>query len=91
MGYVVKVNPELWYFTSWKGHCITRRNLLQFNGKSLDKNDIRFDQPGYRPLPKLADCSDEEREFLMQHLDSLLHQGGTIVARLRDFLDDQDR
>eukprot|EP00581_Thalassiosira_minuscula_P016100 CAMPEP_0183727138 /NCGR_PEP_ID=MMETSP0737-20130205/24954_1 /TAXON_ID=385413 /ORGANISM="Thalassiosira miniscula, Strain CCMP1093" /LENGTH=295 /DNA_ID=CAMNT_0025958697 /DNA_START=7 /DNA_END=894 /DNA_ORIENTATION=+ len=90
MGYIVKVNPERSYFSSWKGHSITRRNLLQFNGKSLDKNDIRFDQPGFRPLPKLASCSDEDREFLTQNLDSLLHKGGTIVARLKDFVDDQN-
>lgn len=90
MGYIVKLDPEHRPFASWKGHCITRRNLLQFNGKSLDKNDIRFDQPGFRPLPKLACCSDEETEYLFQNLDSLLHKGGTVVARLKDFLDDQN-
>lgn len=90
MGYIVRLSPERKPFGSWKGHCITRRNLLQFNGKSLDKNDIRFDQPGFRPLPTLASLSDEEREYLFQNLDSLLHKGGTIVARLKDFVDDQD-
>lgn len=90
MGYIVKLSPELKPFASWKGHCITRRNLLQFNGKNLDKNDIRFDQPGFRPLPKLASCSDEEREYLFQNLDSLVHKGGMIVARLKDFVDDQN-
>lgn len=90
MGYIVKVNPEQRCFPSWKGHDITRRNLLQYNGSSLDKNDIRYDQPAYRPLPKLGNCSDKELEFLMQNLDSLLHRGGTIVARLKDFVDDQN-
>lgn len=90
MGYIVRADPEKWHFASWKGHCITRRNLLQFNGKSLDKNDIRHDRPGFRPLPNLACCTDEEREFLMQNLDSLLHRGGTIVARLKEFVDDQN-
>mmetsp|Transcript_19481 Transcript_19481/g.24530 ORF Transcript_19481/g.24530 Transcript_19481/m.24530 type:complete len:326 (+) Transcript_19481:28-1005(+) len=89
MEYIVELHPKQWVFSSWKGHNITRRNLLQFNGKSLDTNDIRYDQEGFRPLPKLSECSDEEREYLMQNLDSLLHQGGKIVARLKPFLDDQ--
>lgn len=90
MGYIVKANPECRYFPSWKGHDITRRNLLQFNANSLDQNDIRYDQPGFRPLPKVACCSGEEKEYLFQNLDSLLHKGCRIVARLRDFVDDQD-
>ena len=90
MEFIVKLSPDQWVFSSWKGHNITRRNLLQFNGKSLDTNDIRHDQPGFRPLPKLSECSEEEKEYLMQNLDSLLHKGGKIVARLGPFLDDQD-
>uniref|UniRef100_A0A7S2RCI9 gamma-glutamylcyclotransferase n=1 Tax=Eucampia antarctica TaxID=49252 RepID=A0A7S2RCI9_9STRA len=89
MEYIVKVDPDMWIFPSWKGHNITRRNLLQFNGKSIDKNDIRFNERGYRPLPKLSKCSDEEKEYLMQNMERLLHQGATIVARLEPFLDDQ--
>lgn len=91
MEYIVKLSPKQWVFSSWKGHNITRRNLLQFNGKSLDTNDIRYDQDGFRPLPKLSECSDEEKEYLMQNLDSLLHNGGKIVARLKPFLDDQEQ
>ena len=90
MGYIVKANPVQRSFPSWRGHDITRRNLLQFNAKSLDKNDIRYDQQGFRPLPKMHCCSDEEKEFLFQNLDSLLHSGGTIAARLKDFTDDQE-
>lgn len=89
MGYVVRLAPNKWAFSSWKGHTITRRNLLQFNGKSLDSNDIRFGQPGFHPLPNLNECTEEEKEFLMQNLESLLHPGGVIVARLKDFLDSQ--
>ena len=82
MGYIVKVNPERGVMSPWKGHDITRRNLLQFNGRSLDENDIRHGQPGFTPLPTMATCSDEEKEFVFQNLDSLLHRGGIIVARL---------
>lgn len=89
MGYILQVNPEFWVFGSWKGHNITRRNLLQFNGKSLDTNDIRHNEPGYRPLPKLCDCCDAEREYLMQSLDGQLHRGAKIVAQLEPFLADQ--
>jgi len=42
MGYVVKLPKDMWVFASWKGHTITRRNLLQFNGKSIDTDDIKF-------------------------------------------------
>jgi len=89
MGYVIQINPKIWVFSSWKGHNITRRNLLQFNGKSLDTGDIRHDEPGYRPLPKLSNCSEGEREYLMQSLESQLHRGSVIVAQLDEFLSDQ--
>eukprot|EP00816_Leptocylindrus_hargravesii_P008547 CAMPEP_0196820472 /NCGR_PEP_ID=MMETSP1362-20130617/75429_1 /TAXON_ID=163516 /ORGANISM="Leptocylindrus danicus, Strain CCMP1856" /LENGTH=256 /DNA_ID=CAMNT_0042199373 /DNA_START=298 /DNA_END=1068 /DNA_ORIENTATION=- len=89
MQYVIQINPERWVFASWKGHNITRRNLLQFNGKSLDANDIRHDEPGYRPLPKLCECSDDEKEYLMQSLEGLLHFGGRIVAQYEPFVADQ--
>merc|ERR1712032_1579978 len=81
MGYVIEINPDIWVFSSWKGHNVTRRNLLQFNGKSLDTGDIRYDEPGYRPLPKLSDCTNEEKEYLMQSLESQLHRGSKIVAQ----------
>ncbi len=89
MGYVVKIDPNCRVFPSWLGHNVTRRNLLQFKGKSLDTNDIRHDQPGYRPLPKICDCSEEEREYLMQNLETLLHRGSKIIAQFKPFLDDQ--
>ena len=86
--YVIKIN-NVWVFPSWKGHTITRRNLLQFRNQSLDTNDIRYGQEGCRPLPKLNECTEEEREFLLQNLESVLHRGGEIVARLKDFVEDQ--
>ena len=89
MSYVVKVNPNAFLLSPWKGHTVTRRNLLQFNGKSLDTNDIRFGQTGFLPLPDLNDCSDEEREYLLQSLEFLLHRGGVIVARLKESMDSQ--
>mmetsp|Transcript_13413 Transcript_13413/g.19152 ORF Transcript_13413/g.19152 Transcript_13413/m.19152 type:complete len:310 (-) Transcript_13413:113-1042(-) len=87
--YVVQIDKKAWIFQSWKGHNITRRNLSQFNGKSVDANDIRHDEPGYRPLPKLCDCSEGEREYLMQSLEGQLHRGAVIVAQLEPFLADQ--
>lgn len=90
MGYIVRHAPDAWAFSSWKGHSITRRNLLQFNGKSVDANDIRFGEPGFHPLPNLKNCDEEEKEFVMQNLECLLHRGGVIVARLKDFLDAQE-
>jgi len=90
MEYIIQLPSDIWVFPSWKGHNVTRRNLLQFNGKSLDTGDIRFGQEGYRPLPKIADYSEEEQEFVWQNLESLLHRGGRIVARLKDFMDDQE-
>ncbi|KAK1732409.1 hypothetical protein QTG54_016890 [Skeletonema marinoi] len=89
MQYVVQINKEKWIFGSWKGHNVTRRNLCQFQGKSLDTNDIRHDEPGYRPLPKLGECSEDEKEYLMQSLEGQLHRGGKIVAQLEPFLADQ--
>lgn len=89
MGYVIEINPEIWVFASWKGHNITRRNLLQYRGQSLDTNDIRYNEDGYRPLPKLHDCSDEEKEYLMQSLESQLHRGSKIVGSYEPFLADQ--
>lgn len=89
MGYIIQINPDVRVFGSWKGHNVTRRNLLQYNGKSLDANDIRHDEPGYRPLPKLSECCDGEREYLMQSLESLLHRGSKIVAQYEPFLSDQ--
>mmetsp|Transcript_13130 Transcript_13130/g.19682 ORF Transcript_13130/g.19682 Transcript_13130/m.19682 type:complete len:303 (+) Transcript_13130:155-1063(+) len=90
MQYVIKIH-DVRVFSSWKGHSITRRNLIQFRGMSLDTNDIRFGEEGFRPIPKLSECSEEEREFLMQNLESLLHRGGgaTIVGQLKDFVEDQ--
>jgi hypothetical protein len=64
--------------------------LIHFNGKSVDAGDIRLGEEGFWPMPKLSDCSDEEREYLLQNLETLLHYGGKIVAQLKDFLDDQD-
>ena len=90
MGYVIRIHPDIWVFGTWKGHNVTRRNLLQFNGKSLDSNDIRHDEPGYRPLPKLCDCNDGEKEYLMQSLDGQLHKGSRIVAQYEPFLVDQE-
>lgn len=89
MEYVISVPSTTWMFTQWKGHNVTRRNILQFRGLSLDTNDIRYDESGYRPLPNLKDCSEEEREYLMQNLDSILQRGGRIVGRLQDFMEDQ--
>lgn len=90
MEYIVELGSDVWVFPSWKGHNVTRRNLLQFNGKSLDSGDIRYGQDGFRPLPKLSECSDEEKEYLFQNLESVLQRGGRIVGRLKDFLDDQE-
>lgn len=92
MEYVVKLAPNGRIFPSWKGHCITRRNLLHFNGKSIDSNDIRWNEPGFRPLPVVAQCTDAEKEYLMQNLERLLHNGdgGTIVGRLKEYLEDQE-
>jgi hypothetical protein len=90
MQYVVQINKEKFIFGSWKGHNVTRRNLFQFQGKSVDTNDIRHDEPGYRPLPKLCECSEDEREYLMQSLEGQLHRGGKIVAQLEPFLADQN-
>lgn len=88
MQYVVNVNEVSWVFGSWKGHCVTRRNLLHLNGQSVDKWDIRPNEDGFRPLPKVSDCSDEEKEYLLQNLETLLHRGGIIVARLKECIDD---
>ena len=88
MGYIVKAHPKHPAFGSWKGHDITRRNLLQFNGKNLDTADIRVGQPGYPgPLPDVSRWSAEEKEFVFQNLDSLLYPGGIIVGRLKAFAD----
>lgn len=86
MGYVVAF--EAW-FSSWRGHTITRRNLLHFRGESIDALDIRTGEPGFLPLPDLSACSPEEIEYLSQNLDHLLHSGGRIVGRLQEFLDAQ--
>ena len=88
MQYVVKVGPTSWVFGSWKGHCVTRRNLVHFNGQSVDKNDIKWKEDGFRPLPKVCNCSNEEKEYLLQNLETILHRGGTIVARLQECIDD---
>lgn len=82
LGYVVKVHAG---FASWRGHTITRRNLLHFRGQSVDREDIRYNEPGFSPLPDLSRCTAEEIEFLHQNLDYLLHSGGEIVARLDAF------
>ncbi len=89
MQYIVQLDKKAWVFQSWKGHNITRRNLCQFNGKSLDANDIRHDEPGYRPLPKVCDCSEGEKEYLMQSLEGQIHRGAIIVAQFEPFLADQ--
>jgi hypothetical protein len=86
LGYVVRVEAA---FRSWRGHTITRRNLLHFRGESVDRNDLRFGDEGFAPLPRVADCSSEEIEFLHQNLDHLIQRGGVIVGRLREFLDAQ--
>ena len=90
MEYVLELGPNVWVFSSWKGHSVTRRNLLQVNGKSVDAGDIRYGEEGYRPFPKMKDCTEEEREYLFQNLDSVIQRGGRIVARLQDFLEDQE-
>jgi hypothetical protein len=89
MQYVIQISPERRVFSSWKGHNITRRNLLQFRGESLDANDIRHNELGYRPLPILCDCSEGEREYLMQSFEGQLHHGAKIVAQYEPFLADQ--
>ena len=88
MGYVIKCpRPP---FGSWKGHSITRRNLLHFRGQSVDTEDIRPGQPGFTPLPKLSECTGEEIEWLKQNLDCLLaREGAVIVGRLKEFVDSQ--
>ena len=89
MEYVVKVGADAWIFPSWKGHCVTRRNLIHFAGGSVDKGDIFWQDEGFRPLPNIACCSEQEKEYLLQNLETLLHRGGRIVARLKEHLDDQ--
>merc|ERR1719397_1265804 len=89
MQYVVKVGSGGRLFSSWKGHCITRRNLLFFRGQNLDANDVRWNEEGFRPLPNLKECTDEEREYLLQNLETLLQgNGGVIVARLKECMED---
>ena len=90
MEYIVKVGSDAWIFPSWKGHCVTRRNLIHFSGGSVDKGDIRWKDEGFRPLPNIARCSEKEKEYLLQNLETLLHRGGRIVARLKEHLDDQE-
>lgn len=90
MEYVIALPDDFWIFSSWKGHNITRRNLVHFKGDSVDKGDIRFGQQGYRPFPNMSAWSEEQMEYVMQNLESVLHRGGTIVARLEDFLEDQN-
>ncbi len=83
LGYVVRVRAP---FPSWRGHTITRRNILHFRGESIDTGDIRVGKPGFLPLPDVTKCTAEELEFLYQNLDSLLHRGGFIVGRLSEFV-----
>lgn len=66
-----------------EGNNITRRNLLQ-----IHTNDIRYNEVGYRPLSKLCDCSEGEREYLMQSLDAQLHRGdrGLLLSMDRSLL-----
>mmetsp|Transcript_9377 Transcript_9377/g.26357 ORF Transcript_9377/g.26357 Transcript_9377/m.26357 type:complete len:327 (+) Transcript_9377:113-1093(+) len=90
MEFVVQVGADTRTFPSWKGHCVTRRNLVHLRGLSIDKNDIRWNEDGFRPLPDLACCSEKEKEYLLQNLETLLHRGGRIVARLKEHLEDQD-
>ena len=90
MQYIVKMGPNSRLGSAWKGHCITRRNLLHFRGQNLDANDVRWNEDGFRPLPNLEkECTAEEREYLMQNLETLLHgNGGVIVARLKECIED---
>jgi cation transport regulator ChaC len=80
MGMVVEVEPP---FASWKNHDITRRNLIHFRGLSVDTMDVRYGQPDFFPLPRPQ--TNEETEYLWQNLDCLIHRGGKIVGRLREW------
>jgi hypothetical protein len=90
MGYIVQIHPDTMIVNAWRGHCITRRMILHFHGKSVDNLDVRCGQPGFRPMIRLSTCSEEEIEYLFQILDLFLHSGGIIVARLQEFWEDQD-
>jgi hypothetical protein len=86
LGFVVRVDAM---FKSWRGHSVTRRNLLHFRGQSVDVLDIPVTDPTFRPLPRIDDASAEEREFWLQNFDHLIHTGGVIVARLQEFVEEQ--
>jgi hypothetical protein len=60
-------------------HNITRHNLLQYRGQSLDANDARHNESGYRPLPKLSEYTDGEKEYLMQSLEGCTRSGAAIL------------
>jgi hypothetical protein len=88
MGLVVAVNA---WNPAWRGHEVTRRSVIHFRGESVDRLDVRWGAPGFRPLPRLEDLADDEREYLWQVLDSLLvpEKSGRILGRLQDFFQDQ--
>ena len=50
MEYIVKVGADTRTFPSWRGHCVTRRNLIHFSGLSVDTNDIRWNEDHSRKL-----------------------------------------
>eukprot|EP00211_Chloroparvula_japonica_P014311 CAMPEP_0119147348 /NCGR_PEP_ID=MMETSP1310-20130426/40218_1 /TAXON_ID=464262 /ORGANISM="Genus nov. species nov., Strain RCC2339" /LENGTH=234 /DNA_ID=CAMNT_0007139311 /DNA_START=34 /DNA_END=735 /DNA_ORIENTATION=- len=58
-GWVVRCRAP---FSSWRGHDITRRNLVHFRGFSVDTCDIRFPNEGFLPIPRPQ--SEEEMEYL---------------------------
>eukprot|EP00008_Paramoeba_atlantica_P004438 CAMPEP_0201487334 /NCGR_PEP_ID=MMETSP0151_2-20130828/12356_1 /ASSEMBLY_ACC=CAM_ASM_000257 /TAXON_ID=200890 /ORGANISM="Paramoeba atlantica, Strain 621/1 / CCAP 1560/9" /LENGTH=268 /DNA_ID=CAMNT_0047872337 /DNA_START=31 /DNA_END=837 /DNA_ORIENTATION=+ len=83
MGFVLEAPKDKFVFDSWKGRDVTHRNLLHFQGKSLDVLDVGG------IYPKVSELEEVEREYLRQNLDRYTQVDGTIKGALKEFWEAQ--
>jgi len=85
LGYIIKMERAKCTMMSHLGRDITSRNLRQWRGLPLDKDD----DMGQPPYPDVLNLPAEEMEFIYSWLDHYLDKG-QVVGYIKEFADQID-
>ena len=85
LGYVMRIPPSTVFIESFLGRDLTSLYLNFFRGKYFMSEDDK----GKPPYPDVINLSEDEKEYLFQHMDNFL-DNGEIVGYLKEFLAEND-
>mmetsp|Transcript_44878 Transcript_44878/g.143774 ORF Transcript_44878/g.143774 Transcript_44878/m.143774 type:complete len:306 (+) Transcript_44878:59-976(+) len=82
-GYIFEHAPM---FAVMRGRDVTHRNVLHIRAMNLEEHD----DGGRSPFPRLSKLSPTELEYSLQYLDRFISKGGSPIAVVREFWEEQD-